>query len=208
MKKHLATGLAVILPVIITFYIVNFFITLLTRPFIGLVEHLIIHLTNKYQSLHFLQSPGLMFIISQVYILLFLALLILLVGFMGQLFLMNTLFRIGDSLIHKIPFANKIYKSAQDVVNTLFSSKTTLLSKPVQISFPNGKSKAIGFITSENFSIPQVLEGRELATVYLPGTPNPMMGFVLLMPKEKTSIIHNTSEDAVKFIVSCGMICG
>ena len=84
---------------------------------------------------------------SKIIILLLLFGGILLIGFFGELFVVRSLLHIGDTILHRIPLVNKIYKAAQDVVKTLFSKEQKSFSQVVLVPFPRSNTKSLAFIT-------------------------------------------------------------
>lgn len=183
MKQAFFTGIVVILPMMLTFYILYFIINFLTAPFLPLFE------SDKI-------------FLPQIPILVLMFFTIVLVGFLGETFLTNSFFSAFNKLMHKIPYANKIYKATQEVTDTLFNGKRPNLSSPVQIPFPKKDSKALGFITNQTIS----LLNKEFSAVYVPGAPTPVFGLLLLMPKDQLTPLHSPPDEAVKFLVSCGTV--
>ena len=128
MKKHFLTGLVLFLPAFLTLLILNFLMNLLTKPFIGITEYLLSWLG--------LQSPEVIAVLSQIFILLFLVGIILFVGLLGQQILMHRLLKFGDRMMQKIPLANKVYKGLQEILQNLL-----LKEKPNFSQWVSGKRK-------------------------------------------------------------------
>lgn len=193
MKKNFAAGLAILLPIALTFWILMFIVNLLTSPFLGITQEI-------------LQAHEISVLVSKLLILLVLVLLIFIAGFLGRVFFINTIFAWGDKLIHRIPLVNKVYKSLQDAIHTMFHRETTPFSQVVLIPFPHSKAWCLGMITSS--SLPGATDTRltDRVSVFVPGTPNPTVGFMLMYRKEELVYLNLKVEDAVKFIISCGVI--
>lgn len=206
MKKYFFTGLAVVLPILLTILIVQLLLRLLTAPFVGVTEMIFDALIHAKWLPKSLNAPEFVRFVSQIALLLSLGLLTVFVGFLGRLFLVNALFQLGDRFIHSVPFANKIYKAVQDVIKNLMAQETPSFSQVVQVPFPHERSVVIGFITREEEKIVEAHATQSNVSVFVPGTPNPMMGFVLLVPAHKVQKLSLSVEQAVKFIVSCGVI--
>ena len=196
MKKNLLTGLAILLPVALTLWILSFLINLLTAPFLGLVESFLPHTEG-------LTSHSLIIFASKILILLFLAALTLLIGFLGQHFLVRSFLQFSDYLLHRIPLVNKIYKGAQDIVKTLFSEDKTNFSQVVLVPFPRANTRSLGFLTKPDQTA--YLEKNKVS-IFVPGTPNPTMGFMLLFDRDQVTPVDMTVEEALKFIISCGVM--
>ncbi|MGK5594713.1 MAG: DUF502 domain-containing protein [Parachlamydiaceae bacterium] len=203
MKKHFATGLAILLPVILTCMIMAFFLRLLTKPFLGLTQHLFVVFAGQDHLIA--AHPYLLQFLSQILIAITLFAVIVLFGFAGQLVLAKLFFHLGDRLIQKIPIVNKIYKAIQDVIASFFNPNTPSFSQVVLVPFPNKNSLSVGFITREGLPTNHC-KATSLISVFVPGTPNPTMGFMLLFEKEQLIYTHLKVDEALKFIVSCGVI--
>lgn len=105
----------------------------------------------------------------------------------------------GDKLIKKIPVINKIYKAIQDVINTIFSSKSSSFKQVVLVPYPNESSLSVGFITStENLSQNIDSELNQKVAVFVAGAPNPTVGFILLYPKDEIIYINMKVEEAFR----------
>ncbi len=204
MKKLFLTGLAILLPVVVTIIVIGFIVNILTAPFLGVVEGILIHYDLLDHKFLFFSGKQVLLLSSKILILLGLVASTLLIGFVARFFFVHYLFRFGDYLIHKIPLINKIYKATQDVVHTLFNKEKTSFSQVVLVPFPHSNSYCIGLITSNLATTG--LHKDEFISVFVPGTPNPTMGFVLLFKQDQMINVDMGVDDAFKFIVSCGVI--
>ena len=202
MKRYFMAGLAILLPAAVTLIITVFIVNLLTKPFRGLITTLI----NKYQ-LSILGSPEVVLILSKVAVLFVLFGFILLLGFIARVYFVNIIFRISDFIIHKIPFVNKIYKALQDVMSTLFSQDSNNYSQVVFVPYPKEGSWSIGFVTQNDVPKGSDQEHMGMISVFVAGTPNPTMGFMLLFKREQLIFTDMTVDEAMRFIVSCGVMC-
>ncbi len=207
MKKHLTTGLAILLPIVLTLMILNFLIDFLTHPFLVPVSALMARFDFFHRSFFLFNEMTLVTMTSKLMILTFLTSFILFIGLLGKLFLMDYLFRFGDYLVYQLPFVNKIYKACQDVVHSLFSSSSTSFSQVVLVPYPNQRNLTIGLVTGASIQIKgSDEETQDLISVFVPGTPNPSVGFLLLFKKEQLTFVTMKVEEAMKFIVSCGAV--
>lgn len=204
MRKHFTTGLIFLLPVALTLMFVMFIVNLLTKPLLGVVNDLLQH--YHLLSTPFFNHPQVILIISKVIILIFLFALVLFVGIVGRWLFVRYVFRYGDALLHKLPLVNKVYKASQDVVHTILSPDTTTFKKVVLVPFPNIKGLSIGLITKEDASLDVGTQSHDLISVFVPGTPNPTMGFMLLYRKEQLLYTNLTVDEALKYVISCGVI--
>lgn len=202
MKRSFAAGLAILLPFALTLWILSLLLNLLTFPFVGLIEYLI----NADFETFSQTAHGLILFFSKVCILLLLVGFVLLVGYLGEHFLAQKFLQYGDLILHRIPFINKIYIASQEVVKSLFHEEHTDFSKVVLVPFPHEKTRSIGFITKRDQAAYMDEQHANKVSVFVPGTPNPTMGFMLLFDREKLVMTDLSVEAALKFVISCGVM--
>ncbi|ADI38402.1 conserved hypothetical protein [Waddlia chondrophila WSU 86-1044] len=205
-KRYFFTGLALLLPVVFTIWIVSFFINLLTRPFLNIVKEILRYYNLLDQPFLFLSADQFLHLVSKVLIILILIGVTLLLGFLTKVFVMNTLIKMGDKIIHKIPIVNRIYKAAQDVVQTLLKKERQSFSQVVLVPFPCARSYSIGMVTRECLNEDSDEEHAGLISVFVPATPNPTMGFMLFFKREQLVFVDMKVEDALRTVMSCGVI--
>lgn len=205
MKKYFLTGLATLLPLALTFALLVFVFNLLTGPFVNVFADLLGHFhigADHYDRV----SPGTFRVFCQFLILLFLIAFTIVLGVLTRWFFMHTLIQWGDSLLHSIPVIRSIYKACQDVVQTIFSSNRGAFKQVVLVPYPKADSFCIGLVTAEPITtIPKDL-GEELIPVFIPTTPNPTSGFLVLYKSEDVVYLDMKIEQAFKCIISCGVI--
>lgn len=200
MKKYFITGLVILLPLTLTIWIVTFAVNFLTKPFMGVV-------TKIFSDTAIRLHPQFLRYGSQVIILIALFILTLILGLVARWFMFNSLIKLGDKILHKIPLINKVYKTTQDIVKTLFITDKNSFKQVVMVPFPYKGLYSIGFVSRK---APDVCidasNNDELISVFIPTTPNPTTGFILLFKKEDAVFLDITPEEGLKYIVSCGVI--
>jgi uncharacterized membrane protein len=204
MKRNFLTGLAILLPIVLTVAIVMFFINLLTKPFLEFVHEFFFH--TGLIDFPFLSSRQAIYVISKILILIFLVLTTFLIGFFTTHLFANYFFTSFDKIIHKIPVVNKIYKALQEVMHTMFSPENTTFSQVALVPFPQENTYCMGFVTKDSLPEGSDKEHVGLISVYIPGTPNPMMGFNFLYRRDQVIFISMKVDDALKFVISCGVM--
>jgi len=200
MKKYFITGLAILLPLTLTILIVIFTLNFLTKPFMGFV--LKIFADTQIQQLH----PQLLKYASQVIILIGLFICTILLGIFARWFLFKSLIKLGDRILHRIPLVNKVYKTTQDIVNTIFITDKNSFKQVIMAPFPYKGLYSIGFISRNAPETCSDKAKKSLVSVFIPTTPNPTTGFLILFKKEDLIYLDMKTEDAIKYIVSCGVI--
>ncbi len=202
MKKYFLTGLIILIPTTLTLAIVQFLINLLTAPFLGIVDIIL------SQTLWFgkLSSRELAEPISKLLILLFLVVLIISIGFLARIFIINYILHSIDLMIHRIPWINKIYQTFKETVHALFKPSKSEFSRVALVPFTRSGSYCIGFITKDELDADQSPEPSHQITVFVPGAPNPTAGYMLLFERSQLIYLDMKVEDAVKYLLSCGVI--
>lgn len=207
MKKLFLTGLAILLPITLTVAIVFFIIDLFTKPFINSVAQILNYYDILNKPLFIFNSEQVLYFSSKLIVFVGLIIFIWIVGVLGRIFFVHYFVRFGEYIIHRIPVINKIYKAIQDIVHTVFGHKTEQrFSSVVLIPFPHSKMYSIGLVTNTAVSSASDQEYRTMVSVFVPGTPNPAMGFMLLFPKDKVLKIDMQVHEALKFVISCGVV--
>jgi uncharacterized membrane protein len=206
MKKHFITGLVILLPLVVTIAVVIFLVNFLTDPFIDVVSALLSKFNIINKGFLFLSPEQLLRYGSKVIILVLLFLITVGLGMITRWFLINTLFRLGDRILHRIPIVNTVYKTTQDIIKTLFVSDKNSFKQVVMVPFPRPDVFVIGLISRDSPAVCSESAGEDLVSVLVPTTPNPTTGFLLMFRRADLVPIDMKPEDAIKYIVSCGVI--
>lgn len=205
MKKYFITGLVILLPLAVTLAVILFLFNLLTEPLAGFVAAFFERYDLLEKDYFFISGHKVQFFVSQIVILLLLFAVTVLLGMLTRYFLFHSLLKLWDWLIHRIPLISTIYKSSQDVIGSVFASKTKSFKQVVLVHFPNKETTTVGLLTQENIQ-GLTADDKGLAAVFVPTTPNPTSGFLILYPKEELVYLDMKVEDAFKYIISCGVL--
>jgi uncharacterized membrane protein len=207
MKREFLTGLAILLPIVVTLIILAFVVNLLTAPFLGMVEGILTHFDLLDSKFLFLSGQQVLEISSKVIILVVLIALTILLGAVARIFFIRYLLQSTDVLFHKIPVLNKIYMAIQEVLKTLLKSKKSNFSQVVLVPFPHERALSLGLLTGKlSLQDSKTAKMQDYASVFVPGTLNPTMGFIVLYRPEQLIYIDMKVDEAFKFIVSCGLM--
>lgn len=202
MKKLFFTGLVTLLPFTLTLLIVLFVVNIFTTPFQSSVEAILDYYDLLDAPFLFFSGADVLYFSSKLFVILALFAFTVLIGFIAHMVIANSLFRFGDYIIQSIPFVNKVYKSVQEVVQTIFRSKRSSFSQVVLVPFPHSRSYSMGLI-----SLKQTPESHsDTVLVFIPGTPNPTAGFMLAYKYDEVVFLDMKVEEGLKFIVSCGIL--
>jgi len=206
MKKYFITGLVILLPLAVTIAIVLFIVNFLTTPFMGMVSSFLKEFDILNKGFLFLSPDQVVKYGSKLLILLCLFLFTLLLGLIARWFFFKTFLNLSDKILHRIPLINKVYKTTQEIINTIFVTDKTAFKQVVMVPFPKQGTYAMGLIAKESPKICSDRAGVELFSVLIPTTPNPTTGFLIMYKKEDIIMLDLKPETAIKYVVSCGVI--
>ena len=186
LRNYFITGIVVLIPIGITLY--------LTKFFISISSDIIPENINPNNYLPY-AIPGLEILIS--------VLIITLVGGLSLSFLGKKILKLIDDLFKRIPFLRTIYSAILQMTESFSSSKNDKKSV-VLIEYPRKGVWAVGFATKENDGEMAKKTNQRLINVFVPTTPNPTSGFLLMFPISEVIYLDMSFEEASKFIVSAG----
>jgi uncharacterized membrane protein len=186
LRNYFITGVVVLIPIGFTLY--------LSKILIGISSNLIPKNLNPNHYLPF-DIPGVEILIS--------VLLITIVGGLSLSFFGRRILKLIDDLFKRIPFLRTVYSAIVQMTET-FSKKDDNKKSVVLIEYPRKGVWAVGFATKENTGEMAEKTNKKLINVFVPTTPNPTSGFLLMFPIEDVIYLNMTFEEASKFIVSAG----
>lgn len=205
MKKYFVAGLVILLPFALTIAILVFIFNFLTVPFTGIVKSIFDHYQIFDNGFFVFTTDHMQQIISQTLILLFLFFSTVGLGVVAHFFFMPQLATFGEAIVSRIPIVNTIYRTSKDVVKTMFHSSSKSFKQVVLVPFPTKEVYSVGLITQENLPNPNEGPSAYIA-VFVPTTPNPTSGFLMMFKPEEIQYLDMKVEDAFKFVVSCGVV--
>ena len=157
-------------------------------------------LPKAYQPDTFLgmHIPGLGVILSLV--------VLFLTGVIATNFFGRRIVALGEGILAKIPFVRTIYNAVKQVLETIFASDSKAFRKVILIEYPRKGMYSIAFQTSKGFKQGEEKTGKELITVFVPTTPNPTSGFLLMVPKSDVVELSMSVDEALKMVISLGVV--
>tara|TARA_Y100000992_G_scaffold106843_1_gene69565 strand:+ start:1570 stop:2190 length:621 start_codon:yes stop_codon:yes gene_type:complete len=186
LRNYFITGIVVLVPIGITLY--------LTKFFISISSNIIPKEINPNSYLPF-AIPGLEILLSVI--------LITLIGGLSLSFIGKKILEAVNNLFKKIPILRTIYSAIGQMTESLTPTKGDRKSV-VLIEYPRKGSWAVGFATKDNKGEISKKTNKNLVNIFVPTTPNPTSGFLLMFPKEEVIYLDMSFEEASKFIVSAG----
>lgn len=192
LKQTFVAGLAVVIPAGISIYTLIFII--------DLIDGILDVLPRNMHPDHLIgfHIPGLGVIVT--------ILITLLAGLMIRSYLGKKLMVLGEKFFRHIPVVRTIYDGSKQVVDSLIMNRKRGFQKVVLVRFPHTGLYSLGFVTGE--TPPQVKDGVEsqFINVYVPTTPNPTSGYLVLVPPGDVVEVDMAVNEALSFIVSCGLV--
>ncbi len=195
LKSYFVTGLIVLIPLVLTIYIIWKLFIAIDGILQGLIGRIFTSLGIGETGQTFI---GLGFV-SVI-------LLILLTGLIARNYIGKKAIKWGEMIFTRIPLINRIYIAIQQISNAFLSEKREVFKKAVLIEYPRKGIHSIGFYTQDTKGEVQERLHTDVVSVFLPTTPNPTSGFLLFVPKSEVVELDMSIEDALKLVISGGAI--
>jgi uncharacterized membrane protein len=205
LRNYLVMGFIVLLPAIATLYVLQFLFSFIDRilgNFLTDVVKLALGILPdeniQFFGIHLGERiPGVGFILM--------ILILIGVGYATKSFAGKEAIRFTERAFKKVPIARSVYSTVQQVT-TAFIQERTSFKKVVLVEYPRKGLYTMGFLTGESHGEVQEKTKHECVNVFLPTTPNPTSGWLVLVPKEDVVLLEMTVEQGLKFIISGGVV--
>lgn len=196
LKRSFVTGLVVLLPLGVTFIVIKFLLEKIGQPASTLFFGSWSSLLDK-QWFEIIASILSIFIVIAI---------ITIFGWLSKFFLGKSVLKFTEGLIQNVPFINTIYNTVKQIVDTLGKNKQAVFQKAVLVHFPNETMYSIGFLTNRSVGETQEKTKETVCNVFVPTTPNPTSGFLIMVPEDKLVVLDMSVGDAIKLIISGGAV--
>ncbi len=192
MKKYLIAGLLVWMPLGITFLVV--------RAIVDFLDRTLLLLPSAYQPDNLLgfHIPGLGVLLAVI--------LVVVTGIIVANFLGKRIVIAWESLLAKIPLVRTLYAGIKQVMEAVLATDGKSFSKVLLIEYPRKGVWSLAFMTSDELGEVQDKTGSKVISVFIPTTPNPTSGFVLMVPEKDVIELEMSVEDGLKMIISMGVV--
>ena len=193
-RNAFLSGALLLAPLIVTIWAFVTIIEMVGGTFRPLYEH------TLPESLK--QIPFLWNLVATIVVIL----LVTLLGFLSTYVFGKYFLSVIERTIQRIPGLGAVYNSVRQIVATFGTQNRHLFNKVVMVEFPRRGTWTLGFLTSKQQAEPQSLSGVEAWTVFVPTTPNPTSGFLLLVPRQEIIELEMSVGDGMKMIISGGAV--
>jgi len=191
-------GIVVILPITITIVIVRFLVTKLNRIMLSPVAlWLSPSVLGKEQSL----------ILAKMLVFVAAILIVVFIGLMTRVLIVRRFFSLAEKLLLKLPMVNKIYGAIKEISSAFLGDRGSGFKRVALVEYPRKGVFTIGFVTSEaKSSLQDAAKQGDLINIYVPTTPNPTSGVLVLFDKKDVIPLDLSVEEALKVVISAGTI--
>lgn len=196
-RNAFLTGLVVVLPLGVTIIVINFLLQRLGNP---ASNFFFWFLDRQYRDMPIV-ALGL-----ETISILVVFLLITLLGFGSRFVIGRLLLRGMEEFLGRVPFINTVYRTVKQIVDTFSHQKKAVFQEVVLIEYPRPNCYALGFLTSKARGEPQEVTGARIVNIFVPTTPNPTSGFLLMLPENDVTRLTMNITDGMKLIISGGAV--
>ena len=192
LQKYLIAGLLVWLPIVVTVLLFRFLITLMDQTLILLPSQI------RPEAIIGFKLPGLGLILT--------LLVLIVTGIFAANFVGRSMVNFGEKIFKKIPIVRSVYSAAKNFADIVFSDTGQSFKKVLLIQYPRKGIYSLAFQTSTNLGEVQKKTGSDVVCTFVPTTPNPTSGFIIIIPKEDVIEMDMEVDEAFKMFVSLGVV--
>jgi uncharacterized membrane protein len=191
-RRYFISGLLVWIPIWVTILVVTFLLNILNNS--------LLLLPKRYQPdvLLGFHVPGMGVVLT--------LLVIFITGIVAANFIGRRLVTLGDHMIGRIPLVRSVYSGVKQVVNTIFTPGGQSFRKVLLVEYPRAGCWTIAFQTGDALKEVETKHNQSMVTLYVPTTPNPTSGFLLMLPRDQVIELEMSVDQALKFVISLGVV--
>ena len=199
-RRYLVAGILVWVPLAVTY--------LLLRFAVGIMDRTLLLLPRPYRPENFLQDilntaepvviPGLGVILAIIVLLLT---GVLAANFVGRAFVGG-----WESMMNRIPVVRSVYSAAKNFAEMIFSDSSQSFKNVLLIQYPRKGLYSLAFQTATELGEVQGRTGEDVVCCFVPTTPNPTSGFIIIVPRKDVTILDMEVDEALKMIISLGVV--
>ncbi len=197
LRNAFITGIVVILPLGVTIIVINFLLERLGNP---ASNFFFWYLDPEWRNL-----PIVEFSLEAISVLV-VFMLITLLGYGSRFLIGRMILRGLERLLDRVPFINAVYRTVKQIVDTFSQQEKAVFQEVVLLEYPRKRCYVLGFLTSTAKGETQEVTGEHIVNVFVPTTPNPTSGFLLMLPEEDITRLKMSITDGMKLIISGGAL--
>lgn len=191
------TGIIVVLPLGVTLIVISFLLEKIGTPASNLFFWFLDRDWRSLPAIELLLKSISLFVVFSI---------ITLLGYSSRLFLGKWLFYCLEQLLDRVPLINTVYRTVKQIVDTFSQQKQSVFQEVVLVEYPRPECYAIGFLTGDSKGEVQQATGKHIVNIFVPTTPNPTSGFLLMLPEEDVIHLKMNITDGMKLIISGGAV--
>ncbi len=191
-RRYLVAGILVWVPLAVTYTLLRFVV--------GLMDRTLLLLPRQFRPEELLgfNIPGLGVILTII--------VLLITGLLAANFVGRAFVGGWESLLDRIPVVRSIYSAAKNFAEMVFSDSSQSFKKVLLIEYPRKGLYSLAFQTSTELGEVQGRKGEEIVCCFVPTTPNPTSGFIVIVPKKDVTVLDMEVDEALKMIISLGVV--
>jgi uncharacterized membrane protein len=190
-RRYLVAGVLVWLPLLASLWVITFIVNLMDRTL------LLLPVQYRPETLVGFPLPGLGIVFALI--------VLLITGLLVTNLIGRRLVQYWDGLMRRIPLVRSIHGGVKSFAESMFSTSNSFRTV-VMIEYPRVGMWSIGFVTAENMAEVSEKTGVPHVCVYVPTTPNPTSGFIMMVPKTDVVVLEMSVDAAMKMIITCGVV--
>ena len=191
-RRYMVAGILVWLPIGVTVF--------LLRILIGLMDRTLLLLPEQYrpENLFGFSIPGLGFVLT--------ILVLLITGVLAANIVGRSMVNLWEVMLDRIPIVRSIYSAAKNFAEIVFSDSSHSFKRVLLIEYPRKGLYSLAFQTSSELGEVQGRTGEDVVCTFVPTTPNPTSGFIIIVPKKDVVVLDMEVDEALKMIISLGVV--
>jgi uncharacterized membrane protein len=195
-RANFLTGFLMVTPLIITAWVLYFIVDklnlLLLDPIMDLLKN-------------WVPAQNIIALTKFLILLFFLAFLTI-IGFAARIILLRNIFGFGEKILYRVPMISTIYRSIKEIGCAFFVHGNSIFQKVVLVEYPRKGLYQLGFVTSETKGEAQEKTKEKVINIFIPTTPNPTSGMLVLVPKEDIIFLDMSVAEGMKMVISGGAV--
>lgn len=191
-RRYIVAGILVWLPIGVTIF--------LLRTLIGLMDRSLLLLPERYRPEELLGFgiPGLGLILTVI--------VLLVTGVLAANIVGRSMVNLWESLLHRIPIVRSVYSASKNFAEIVFSDSSQSFKQVLLIEYPRKGLYSLAFQTSSELGEVQAKTGEDVVCTFVPTTPNPTSGFIIIVPRRDVVVLDMEVDEALKMIISLGVV--